>query len=167
MENRKLLGSTFIFLGTVLCFFLPFVTVSCQGMRVFTLTGQQLATGTTIVQPSAFGTPTKQRVSPDPFAAIAALSAVSGLMLSLVGRRMLKSVATSGAVGTAGLAAMKVHLDYQIQKQSMGMGQNSYQAGYFIALLLMVVGAVWSFYRLRQEGNDQTRVIAPIENRHG
>jgi len=164
MENRKLLGSTFIFLGTLLCFFLPFVTVSCQGMHVFTLTGQELATGTTITQPSAFGSPTRQRVSPDPFAAIAAMSAVSGLILSVFGRRMLRSVATSAAVSAASLAVMKVHLDHQIQKQSMGMGQNNYLAGYFLALLLMAVSAIWNFYRLRQEGNNQDRGVPPSEN---
>jgi hypothetical protein len=150
MKNRKLLGSTFTFLGTLLCFFLPFVTVSCQGMNVFTVTGRQLATGTTIVQPGGSGNSTKQRVSPDPFAAIAALSAVSGLVLSLVGRRMLRGVATSGAAGAASLTAMKVHLDYELQKQGMGMAQNNYQVGYFLALLLMVAGTGWSFYRLRQ-----------------
>lgn len=141
------------------------VATATIDMRVFTLTGQQLATGTTIVQPSAFGAPTKQRVSPDPLAAIAALSAVSGLILSLVGRRMLRSVAVSGSVGAASLAAMKVHLDYQIQKQSMGMGQNNYQAGYFLALLLIVSGTVWNLYRLRREGNDQHSGIPPIESR--
>jgi hypothetical protein len=154
MKNRKLLGSTFIFLGTLLCFFLPFVTVSCQGMNVFTVTGRQLATGATIVQPGGFGSSNKQRISLDPFATIAALSAVSGLILSLVGRRMVRGVATSGAVGTASLAAMKVHLDYELQKQGMGMAQNNYQAGYFLALLLMIAGTGWSFYRLRQREED-------------
>jgi len=163
MENRKLLGSKLVFLGTVLCFFLPFVTVSCHGRDIFTATGRQLATGSTISRPGGFGGQAKQQISPNPFAAIAALSAISGLILSFFGKRMIRGVAISGAIGTASLAAMKVQLDYQLHKHAMGMAQNNYQVGYFLALLLMVVGTGWNFYKLRQQENNLEDCTSPRE----
>jgi hypothetical protein len=161
MKNRKMLGSTLVFFGTLLCFFLPFVTVSCNGKDVFAVTGQQLVTGTSGHHASAEG-PEKPKISPNPFAAAAVLSAVLGLILSSVGRRMIRSVAMSGAVGTASLAAMKVQLDYQIHKQAMGMAQNNYQVGYFLALLLMFIGAGWNFYKLGQQECNPESSTPPL-----
>ncbi len=60
---------------------------------------------------------------------------------------------------------MKVLLDYQIQKQGMGLAQNNYHAGYFLALPLIVAGTLWNLYRLRREGTDQGTGIPPIETR--
>ena len=54
MATRKSIASVLLFVGSTLCFFLPFVTVSCGGVKAFTLTGEQLATGTTLTQPGAF-----------------------------------------------------------------------------------------------------------------
>ena len=73
MADRKSLASALIFAGSLLCFFFPFVAISCGGVEAFTLTGQQLATGTSISQPQPFGPPQKQHIDPDPFAAIAGL----------------------------------------------------------------------------------------------
>ena len=75
---------------------------------------------------------------------------------------MIRSVAMSGAVGTASLAAMKVQLDYQIHKQAMGMAQNNYQVGYFLALLLMFIGAGWNFYKLGQQECNPESSTPPL-----
>lgn len=55
METKKAIPAI---LGLALiCFFLPFVTVSCQGQKLMTFSGIQLVTGTTIQEPQMFGPP--------------------------------------------------------------------------------------------------------------
>jgi hypothetical protein len=111
MASRKLVGLTLVFAGTLLCFFLPFVTVSCQGMKIYSFTGQQLATGTTMSQPQPFGPPKMQKVEPNAFAAVAFLCSAAGVVLCLAGRKMLRGVAAAACVGSVSLIAMKVQLD--------------------------------------------------------
>ncbi len=96
MQNRKMIASLLIFACSALCFFLPFVTVSCGGVKAFTLTGQQLATGTTLTQPQPFGPPQTQKLNGDPFAALAWAGALAGVALSLVGRKMAAATAITG-----------------------------------------------------------------------
>lgn len=156
MASRKLIGLTLMFGGTLLCFFLPFVTVSCQGMKIYSFTGQQLATGTTMSQPQMFGPPKTQKVEPNAFAAVAFLCSAAGVALCLVGRRMLKGVAAAASVGSVSLLAMKVQLDQEIQKQGMGAAENKYQFGFFLALLLMLVSAGWGLYQIARERRSES-----------
>ena len=156
MASRKLTGLALMFAGTLLCFFLPFVTVSCQGMKIYTFTGQQLATGTTMSQPQMFGPPKTQKVEPNAFAAVAFLCSAAGVVLCLVGRRMMRSVAVAASVGSASLLAMRVQLDHEIQKQGMGAAENNYHFGFFMSLLLMMGSAGWSLYQIARERKDRT-----------
>lgn len=156
MASRRLTGLTLLFAGTLLCFFLPFVTVSCQGMKIYSFTGQQLATGTTMSQPQMFGPPRTQKVEPNAFAAVAFLCSAAGVILCLVGRRMIRPVAVVASVGSASLLAMKVQLDHEIQKQGMGAAENNYHFGFFMALLLMLASAGWSLYQIARESKSET-----------
>lgn len=74
----------------LIAFFLPFVTFSCEGTRLLTLTGFQLVTGTTVERPSwdLFGERQSQRterINPDGRAIIAFGGALVGFLLSLPG----------------------------------------------------------------------------------
>lgn len=151
MQNRKSIASALIFLGSALCFFLPFVTVSCGGMKAFTLTGQQLATGTTLSQPQPFGPPQSQKIDGDVSAAIAGICALAGIVLSLVGRRMAGPSAVSGAIAAASLLVLRNRLEGQIQKQGEGLASVSFEMGYTLTLLLLIVGIVWNVYLFLQE----------------
>ncbi len=126
MADHKALASALLFAGSALCFFFPFVAVSCGGVAAFTLTGQQLATGTTLSQPQPFGPPQKQHVDADPFAAIAGLCAIAGIVLSFTGRKMAGGCAAAAVVGTVSLLAMKSHLNSELQNQAGGMVQANY-----------------------------------------
>lgn len=146
MTNRKSIASVLLFVGCTLCFFLPFVTVSCQGTKVFTLTGQQLATGTTVKEPVPFGPPKEQKIEAHPFAAIAGLCALAGVVLSLIGQRMSIGAAVTGGAGAISLMVMKSQLTDQLEKSSMGVAQTNAEIGYTLALLLFTAGAAWSLY---------------------
>jgi hypothetical protein len=151
MANRKSIASVLLFVGSTLCFFLPFVTVSCGGVTAFTLTGQQLATGTTLVQPQPFGPPQTQKVSADPFAVVAGLCALAGIALSLIGRKIAGGTAISGGVGAVSLLIMRSRLDDQLQKQGQGLATATYESGFTLAVLLLVAGAAWNIYLFLQD----------------
>jgi hypothetical protein len=164
MANQKSIASTLIFLGSAMCFFLPFVTVSCGGVTAFTLTGQQLVTGTTLSQPQAFGPPQTQRVGADPFAIVAALCALAGIALSMIGRRIASGAAISGGVGAVSLLIMRSRLDEQLQKQSEGLAKATYEAGFTLAVLLLIAGAAWNVYLyLQMKRISEASKLAPVE----
>jgi hypothetical protein len=141
-----------IFIASILCFLFPFITVSCGGQRVASFSGVQLATGTTVEQPQMFGPPQKQKVDPDPTAAVAALCAILGLGLSFLRARAALGPAISGAVGAVSLLLLKSRLNDQIVKQGQGMLQVNYESGFSLALILLIAGAAWNVYLFSQRG---------------
>lgn len=150
MTDHKSLASALLFAGSALCFFFPFVAVSCGGVEAFTLTGQQLATGTTLSQPEQFGPPQKQHIDADPFAAIAGLCALVGIVLSITGRTMASGRAVAAGAGAVSLIMLRSHLNGELQSRAGGMVQANYQTGYTLALVLLVAGAIWNVFMFLQ-----------------
>jgi hypothetical protein len=150
MTNQRSIASVLLFVGSALCFFLPFVTVSCGGVKAFTLTGQQLATGTTLTQPQPFGPPQTQKIDADPFAVAAALCTLAGIVLSLIGKRIATATAISGGAGGVSLLIMRSRLDAQLQTQGQGVATATYETGYTLAILLLIAGAAWNVYLFLQ-----------------
>ena len=157
MADRKTIASVLLFAGSTLCFFLPFATVSCAGTKLFSLTGQQLATGTSVSQPGAFGAAQTQKVEADPFAAIAGLCAIAGVALSLIGRKMAAGTAASGGLGAVSLLILHSRLEDQITKQSQGVAQVSFESGYTLAILLLIAGTAWNIFLIAQGRRLATR----------
>jgi hypothetical protein len=151
MVNRKSLASILLFAGSALCFFFPFVTVSCAGEKVMTLSGRQLATGSAIEVPQPFGPSRTQRTAADPFAAMAGLCAVAGVALSLAGARLAALAAVSGAAGAVSLGVMAARMQDQVQHATEGMGQASLEAGFTLAISLLAAAAAWNLYLVTQE----------------
>jgi hypothetical protein len=159
MTNQRSIASVLLFVGSALCFFLPFVTVSCGGVKAFTLTGQQLATGTTLTQPQPFGPPQTQKIDADPFAVAAALCTLAGIVLSLIGRRIATATAFSGGAGAVSLLIMRSRLDGQFQTQGQGVATAAYETGYMLAMLLLIAGAAWNVYLFLQ--TRRTSAVVP------
>lgn len=151
MKGKRSIGALLVFVGSALCFFFPFVTVSCAGQQAFTLSGEQLAVGTTIGQTSSFRPSESQKVDADPFAAIAALCALAGIGLTFLGRRMATGAAIAGGAGAVSLIALRVHLNSQIQNQGHGMITTDWGIGFIAALLCLCAGAAWNGYLILQD----------------
>jgi len=141
-----------IFAVALFGFFLPFVSVTCQGTRVASLTGIQLVTGTTVDQPSLSRTRSEpQKVSGEPLAVFALLCAIAGLGLSFL--KSSKSSLAPALVGLAGvilLLALKVKIDNDALREGEGMLQVEYGAGFWLALLSFLVGAGWNGFLFSQ-----------------
>jgi hypothetical protein len=130
-----------IFGIALICFFLPWAEISCQGHKVATVNGFQLATGTTIEG---------QKTKGEALAVLALLSTVAGLILCFSKDKMksLFLIIASG-VGTIMLFLLKVKLDADILREGKGIVQLTYGAGYYLTLiaLLSVAGMnAYSYY---------------------
>jgi hypothetical protein len=123
----------------LICFFLPFVTFSCQGQKIVSLTGIQLVTGSSIQQPQMFGPPTTQKLDPEPLAIAAFFSVIVGLGLSFMKRK--KGVFGSSFLAGLGLVcllALKSKLDNDALRQGGGAIQVQYEVGFYLLLLLLL-----------------------------
>jgi hypothetical protein len=148
--------SPVLFVVTVLCFLLPFVTVSCNGQKIVSLSGTELAFGTSIEQPQMFGGPTsKQHVDAEPVATIAFLCAIAGIALGFLLPRVPLASAITGAVGTLLLLILMGKLSGDLGKQAQGVFQLDYEAGFILSLLLFIAAAGWNgwlFFLSRKPG---------------
>ena len=148
-----------IFAASLLAFLLPFATVSCGEVKVATLSGMQLAVGTTIEQPRPFGQPQKQKVDADPAATVAGLCAVLATALGFLGPRMAIAPAISGFAGAVSLLFLKFRMDDAIRRQGQGVLAVEYEPGFTIALLLLLAGAGWCTYVFTQ----RKRAVLPLQ----
>lgn len=135
--------SRWLFLIILVCFFLPFVTVSCQQKKVVTLSGLQLATGTTIEQPSLIGeTPRKQELPPDPLASLSLIAAAFGLGTSFLGGTIGTFSRTGiSAAGAILLLLLKSEIDDSVMQQGQGALEVDYGFGFWLSFLLFVATA--------------------------
>jgi hypothetical protein len=137
MENGVKKLSPAIFGIALICFFLPFVNVSCQGQKVASYTGIQLVTGTTIEEPSMFGQKQVREVSGEPLAILAFLSGIAGLGLSfLKSKKSAIGPAVVGIVGLISLLLLKSEMDDDILREGGGMLQIEYTAGFWLTFVL-------------------------------
>ncbi|MBL7209075.1 MAG: zinc-ribbon domain-containing protein [Dehalococcoidia bacterium] len=132
-----------IFAIALICFFLPFITVSCGGQKVATLTGVQLVTGTAIEQPDLFGEGQQaETLDGEPLAILAFLSAVAGLGLSFIkGRKIVIAPAISGVAGSILLLLLKSKIDNEILSEGAGMIQVEYGIGFWLTILVFLSAA--------------------------
>lgn len=126
--------------------------------------GRQLATGTTLTEPQPFGPPRSQNIDPDPFAAVAGLCVIAGLVLSLIGRRLARATAISGAVGAMALLIMRSRLDDELQKQTQGLAKATSQMGFMFEVALLVAAAALNGYLMMQEKRTAAAVSKVPKN---
>lgn len=143
----------------LICFFLPFTTISCQNQPVLSLTGVQLATGTSIEQPNPFGgAAKKQEIPGNPLASIAFGSACAGLATSFVVSKKMAIIPSGiGAVGSVVLLLLKTKLDDEILRQGQGALRVEYGLGFWMSFLLFLSAALLNGYLFLE--SKKTRVF--------
>lgn len=154
---KKIISSGFFGL-TLLCFCLPWVTVSCQQQKITTFTGIQMATGTQIAEPGSgmFGNKQKmKKVDPNPIAIIALAAAIA----ALIGSFMSGKVSTVPAIiGILSMIVLKENIDEDILKQGEGLLNVSYESGFIGYFVMMICGTVTNYIPtgLVSENNEFT-----------
>lgn len=132
----------------VIMFLMPFINVSCVGMVNIPLSGMDLATGKTIETKEPFsGKIQKQKVDAEPYAAIALGAAVLGLLVGFAKAKSARLVnAISGGAGAVFLLLLKSKIDKEVLKEGGGMISVTYDAGFWIALILFALAFAVSIY---------------------
>jgi hypothetical protein len=148
----------------LLCFFLPFVSVSCQQQKIISFTGIQLVTGTAIEQPQMLGPRKVDRVNPEPFAVLAFLAGLAGLGVSfLKDQKTALAPAIFGGVGAVCLLLLKLKFDGDIQRQAAGILQVEYDVGFWLVLLIYLAAGVLniSIFLQSRKGSVEMQALSP------
>lgn len=154
MESNVKKASPAVFILALICFFLPFVTFSCQGQKVLSLSGIQLVTGTSMQQSQMFGPPKSEKLNAEPLAALAFLCGVVGLALSfLKGRTSAIAPAAAGGLAAILLLAMRSKIDGDALQKGGGVIQVNYDVGFYVVVLLFLAATALNiFVLLRGKG---------------
>lgn len=142
-----------IFALAALFFFLPFVTVSCSGHEVATISGAGLLTG---VKVPAGGT-----TDPYPLAIILIIPAICGMIFGLVflkNKRVSLISAITGAAGFLATILIKLMIDHEASAEGLG---TSAQSGFYLMLLAYAAAAGFNGYMIARENSGAGRGVVP------
>ena len=148
----------------IICFFMPFLEVSCSGEKIMTFTGIQMVTGTTMKEPSMFGEKTKsKKMEPEPLAIITFCCVIAALLFSFIKNRksaILPAICSGIAIIT--LLILKLKIDNEVLKEGEGIIQIGYAYGFWIILVMLLFGAMLNGYVF--SGKSQIENEDSIEN---
>lgn len=145
MDSVKRCISPSLFGIILLCFFFPFVTITCGGKSTgaeVQLTGMQLATGWSA---------DKHKEDPNPLAIGALVLAVAGVGLGFWQHRS-GAVASSivGGMGVVCLLILKTLFDTGVAKEGEGMLSTSWESGFVISLVLFAGACGYNIFLMVQ-----------------
>ena len=143
----------------ILCFFMPFVNLTCSGQKIKSLSGFQLITGTEVKANEMFGELSennepreKNEVDPQPLALFALISAVAGLGLSFIRKKIITLItAAISVLGFILLILLKVILDGDAKLSAQNVLTLDYQFGYWLAVLLFIGSAIIQWFIFKDE----------------
>jgi hypothetical protein len=172
-QIKKFSPAAFIII--IFCFFMPFVSITCSGQKVVSLTGIKLITGGEYKTQSMFDkkeTPEdesefkkdlekEQNIDPQPMALFALLMAIIALVLSFIQQKVPALICMIVSIlGAAFLLLLKANLDSDIPSDAELVIQVEYQFWYWFALLLFIVGAILEWFKFK--GNEEAVSVSGI-----
>lgn len=135
----------------LICFFLPWLDVSCSGQKVITFSGIQLATGKTIDGPTMFGQKQQKRIGGEPLAIIPLLATLAAIGLGFAKHRQgAIGPAVAGAIGALFLLLLKAKIDDTVFRESGGVLKVEYTGAFYLTLILYLAGIAIGVYPLLQ-----------------
>lgn len=136
------------FLIALLCFVMPFLQISCDDKALIRMTGVNLITGVEMKEPMSEET---QRISPNPFAIVALVAAILGLVVALAGGKGSSWMeAVMGGCGALALLFLKFRMDADVLSHSSGMPLSvQYLVGFWGAMGSMAAALVLALRRTK------------------
>lgn len=166
-ETEKFLSLS-LFLLVALCFFLPFVSFTCQGQKLATITGIELVTGTKIEKFEMEKIEEEQKnpdldkernVDSEPLAIAAFIFALIGIVVSIIPRYSKVVSLIAGALGALTLLFLRSSIGADIPGDSdFKILEVSYEWGYYLALILFIISFLINLYWLR----FQNKIISDL-----
>ncbi|HKB87990.1 MAG TPA: zinc ribbon domain-containing protein [Ignavibacteriaceae bacterium] len=162
-ESRRFISPA-LFLLAALCFFLPFVSFTCQGQTIATVSGMELITGTKIekFEMEKFD---DQQTNPDlnedrdlrsePLAVAAFIFALCGIIVSLIPHysRMLSII--TGALGALMLLFLRSSIGGEVTGDfDFKIIEVSYEWGYYLSLIFFISPFALNLYNMITENRS-------------
>lgn len=145
MHQTKKMLSPALFGIIILCFILPFVSISCGGTQVAQLNGFDFVKGI-----SEQG----QNMDPNPLAIIALIAAVIGLGVSFAHKKSANITASAvGVIGFISSIILKSTFDSAAADKGI---QTQWMGGYYLTLLLFAAAAAANIYFAVKGGQKET-----------
>jgi hypothetical protein len=172
MNGSNKFVSPSLFLLAALCFFLPFVSFTCQGQKIATISGMELITGTKIEKFEMEKMEADQTnpdldkerdVNSEPLAVAAFIFALVGIVVSLIPRysRMLSLIA--GALGALMLLFLRSSIGGEVTGDfNFKIIDVSYEWGYYLSLILLIAAFAMNLYQVITE--NRAASVASIED---
>jgi len=159
MKTYKLLSPSVFFL-IIFCFILPFVSVSCGGSKITTVSGYGLAFGTKV--DSGFGA--SERSSPDFNTLLIWSCAAAGFVfcfVSIKSQKLLKLALS--IVGTILLIILMLRMTGDISKEGITFTVN-FEFGIYAVFLLFIAAIIINYIDFKNtEGIIETYPLDIIE----
>lgn len=135
------------YVACILCFLLPFLSLSCGGQKLMQLNGTQIAFGTSLDQSAqVLGSQTKQKIDGNPLATVALLCAIGGAVMSILRKGFPLATGIAGVVGALCLLLLRSAVEGQVTQRGMGVITVSYEPGYIVTLLLLLGLGGWNLW---------------------
>lgn len=154
-KNRPLIPASFA--AILILFLFSFCDFSCGGQKLVSIKGIDFVMGKNIPTPSISGDKNNsQKLPPNPYAIIAVASALTGLVIFLIGNK--KESILGMIVGTAGsLSLLVLHyiVTSKVETELQGQVQVDFQIAYWLSTLLFIVSAIFSYVRKDIEQNSK------------
>lgn len=168
--SRKVISPA-LFGIIVICFFLPWVNVSCQNYKIASISGIEFVTGKTLVDPQMFNQkfgmqnfpskkPSKQeKINPQLYVILALICIVAGIILSFVkGRIGSLTTSIAGVAGFILIILQKFKLETELVKQSQGLIQIDYLLGFYLTLIFLLSAVAVNIYSLIRSEAAVTKI---------
>ncbi|HSD62974.1 MAG TPA: zinc ribbon domain-containing protein [Ignavibacteriaceae bacterium] len=159
-ESARFISPVLFFL-VALCFFLPFVSFTCQEQKIATVTGMELVTGTKIekFQMQKFNPETddseltkQNELNSEPMAIAAFIFAILGIVVSLNLRYSKILSVVSAALGILMLLFLRSSLGKQITGDfDFRIVEISYEWGYYLAIIFFAAVFGLNLYKIIAE----------------
>lgn len=147
---RRSRSAFLAFAAVLVTFLFTFANVSCQGQRVASLSGVQLAFGTQIDNTDVWGNKRPEKVQPEPFAFLAFIAAIAGAALALIGPSTRRLTSAAGTAGALLLMILISKLGRDAATHSSGMIDVSPGGGLLSAILLFLIAALLAWLSGRE-----------------
>ncbi|MEM1973553.1 MAG: hypothetical protein QXN68_02045 [Thermoplasmata archaeon] len=162
-ENLFSFVSLSLFILILICFFLPFTSITCAGEKVATLTGTDLAFGTQIkyYDETNFSAKKQRNIDPEWPATLSFILISAGILLTIFSILSTKksnfyiTLCILSMLSFAFLLVLKFKLDSDVSNQYEAL-KLKYEPAYWVSLILSVFISIFNFYLFVSKKSEVT-----------
>ncbi len=148
--------SPVLFVAASLLFLMPFLSVSCNNQKVFTLAAIQLVTGTEVQQTGGFGGRESQHIDPEPFTIAVFVMIIAGIAFGFLKGKSSAVLSTMLSIASFILLLLfKNKTDAEVLQKGQGMFQVEYEIGFWLIAVVMVFAAMFNTFLLLAKTEQQ------------